>query len=89
MELQSATALSGTLSPGPLSPSSEYARPLSPGAGPSLSPSPRRGQSPSLSPIRGSSPGPGFSGQAAFNYNQLEGRFKQLQGKRRSEAGIC
>ena len=26
-------------------------------------------------------PGPGFSAQAAFNYNQLEGRFKQLQGK--------
>uniref|UniRef100_A0A3Q1CZS7 Spectrin beta chain n=1 Tax=Amphiprion ocellaris TaxID=80972 RepID=A0A3Q1CZS7_AMPOC len=27
-------------------------------------------------------PGPGFSGQAAFNYNQLEGRFKQLQDER-------
>ncbi|KAM8858394.1 spectrin beta chain, non-erythrocytic 1 isoform 3-T4 [Spinachia spinachia] len=25
---------------------------------------------------------PGFSGQAAFNYNQLEGRFKQLQDER-------
>uniref|UniRef100_A0AAQ4RQJ9 Spectrin beta chain n=1 Tax=Gasterosteus aculeatus aculeatus TaxID=481459 RepID=A0AAQ4RQJ9_GASAC len=32
------------------------------------------------SPIGG--PGPGFSGQAAFNYNQLEGRFKQLQDER-------
>uniref|UniRef100_A0A665VSJ8 Spectrin beta chain n=1 Tax=Echeneis naucrates TaxID=173247 RepID=A0A665VSJ8_ECHNA len=28
------------------------------------------------------SPSPGFSGQAAFNYNQLEGRFKQLQDER-------
>ncbi|XP_061823762.1 spectrin beta chain, non-erythrocytic 1 isoform X1 [Nerophis lumbriciformis] len=37
---------------------------------------------PSPSPMRGSSPGPGFSGQAAFNYNQLEGRFKQLQDER-------
>ncbi|KAJ4920464.1 hypothetical protein JOQ06_013876, partial [Pogonophryne albipinna] len=33
--------------------------------------SPLRGLSPSLSP--------GFSSTAAFNYNQLEGRFKQLQ----------
>uniref|UniRef100_A0AAX7SZZ1 Spectrin beta chain n=1 Tax=Astatotilapia calliptera TaxID=8154 RepID=A0AAX7SZZ1_ASTCA len=33
-------------------------------------------------PSAGSSPGPGFSGQAAFNYNQLEGRFKQLQDER-------
>uniref|UniRef100_A0A7N8XL64 Spectrin beta chain n=1 Tax=Mastacembelus armatus TaxID=205130 RepID=A0A7N8XL64_9TELE len=34
------------------------------------------------SPIRGPSPSPGFSGQSAFNYNQLEGRFKQLQDER-------
>uniref|UniRef100_A0A671WJX6 Spectrin beta chain n=1 Tax=Sparus aurata TaxID=8175 RepID=A0A671WJX6_SPAAU len=60
--------------PGPLSPSSG-------GPGPSLT-SPGRGPSPSLSPIRGPSPNPGFSGQAAFNYNQLEGRFKQLQDER-------
>ncbi|MEQ2205729.1 hypothetical protein XENOCAPTIV_011628 [Xenoophorus captivus] len=61
-----------------LSPTSDYAGPLSPGIpGPSHSAGPGRVPSPSLSPIRGSSPGPG---QAAFNYNQLEGRFKQLQG---------
>lgn len=40
------------------------------------------GPSHATSPIGG--PGPGFSGQAAFNYNQLEGRFKQLQGKTRN-----
>ncbi|XP_054456658.1 spectrin beta chain, non-erythrocytic 1-like isoform X1 [Anoplopoma fimbria] len=79
MELQSAT--SGL--PGPLSPTLDY--PLSPspgGPGPSYDTSPGRGTSPSLSPIRGPSPSPGFSGQAAFNYNQLEGRFKQLQDER-------
>ncbi|XP_051815518.1 spectrin beta chain, non-erythrocytic 1 isoform X2 [Acanthochromis polyacanthus] len=83
MELQ--TGLPGPLSPVPLSPTSDYAGPLSPssgGPGPSHGTSPRRGLSPSLSPIRGPSPGPGFSGQAAFNYNQLEGRFKQLQDER-------
>lgn len=84
MEFQSATSsLGGPLSPGPLSPTMDYPGPLSPspgGPGPSLA-SPGRGPSPSLSPIRGPSPNPGFSGQAAFNYNQLEGRFKQLQGK--------
>lgn len=84
MEFQSATTgLPGPLSPGPLSPSSDYAGPLSPSGipGPSHVGSPARVPSPSRSPIRGSSPGPSFSGQAAFNYNQLEGRFKQLQGK--------
>ncbi|XP_019115051.2 spectrin beta chain, non-erythrocytic 1 isoform X2 [Larimichthys crocea] len=84
MELQSATSglPSLPLSPGPLSPTMDYAGPLSPSsAGPSHA-SPGRGPSPSLSPIRGSSPSPGFSGQAAFNYNQLEGRFKQLQDER-------
>lgn len=85
MELQSATsALPSPLSPSPLSPTSDYAGPLSPlsgGPGPSHAASPGRGPSPNLSPIRGPSPGPGFSGQSAFNYNQLEGRFKQLQGK--------
>ncbi|XP_033469022.1 spectrin beta chain, non-erythrocytic 1 isoform X2 [Epinephelus lanceolatus] len=86
MELQSATSgLPGPLSPGHLSPTLDYAGPLSPssgGPGPSHPTSPGRGTSPSLSPIRGPSPGPGFSGQAAFNYNQLEGRFKQLQDER-------
>jgi len=52
--------------PGPLSPTLDYA--LSP-----MSDGPSHGTSPNLSP--------GFSSQAAFNYNQLEGRFKQLQGK--------
>ncbi|XP_023132586.2 spectrin beta chain, non-erythrocytic 1 isoform X2 [Amphiprion ocellaris] len=83
MELQ--TGLPGPLTPVPLSPTSDYAGPLSPssgGPGPSHGASPGRGPSPSLSPIRGPSPGPGFSGQAAFNYNQLEGRFKQLQDER-------
>ncbi|XP_074501677.1 spectrin beta chain, non-erythrocytic 1-like isoform X2 [Sebastes fasciatus] len=81
MELQSATSSL----PGPLSPTLDYAGPLSPssgGPGPSHANSPGRGTSPcpSLSPIRG--PSPGFTGQAAFNYNQLEGRFKQLQDER-------
>ncbi|XP_029927071.1 spectrin beta chain, non-erythrocytic 1-like isoform X1 [Myripristis murdjan] len=88
MELQSAAAgLPGPLSPPPLSPASDYPGPLSPssGPGPSQAPSPGRGPSPAMSPVRGPSPGPaasGFSGQAAFNYNQLEGRFKQLQDER-------
>ncbi|XP_070772262.1 spectrin beta chain, non-erythrocytic 1 isoform X2 [Enoplosus armatus] len=86
MELQSATSglPPGPLSPGPLSPTMDYAGPLSPlsgGPGPSHS-SPGRGPSPNLSPIRGPSPIPGFTGQATFNYNQLEGRFKQLQDER-------
>lgn len=89
MEFQSAaTGLPGPLTPSPLSPASDYGGPLSPGSGmpgPSRMASPGRGPSPSLSPVRGSSPGPGFSGQAAFNYNQLEGRFKQLQGKMEQE----
>lgn len=81
MELQSAS--SGLpLSPGPLSPSLDFAGPLSPSPG---------GPGPSHhSPGRG--PSPSFSGQAAFNYNQLEGRFKQLQGKSgktRSNALLC
>ncbi|XP_054594490.2 spectrin beta chain, non-erythrocytic 1 isoform X1 [Nothobranchius furzeri] len=84
MELQSATSsLPGSISP--LSPSSDYAGALSPssgGPGPSHSASPGRGLSPSPSPMRRSSPDPGFSSQAAFNYNQLEGRFKQLQDER-------
>ncbi|CAL9688312.1 unnamed protein product [Knipowitschia caucasica] len=84
--METATGLS--LSPGPLSPVSDYGGGL---PGPSHHQSPVRGSSPSRSspgsprrssPIRGSSPGPGFSGQAAFNYNQLEGRFKQLQDER-------
>lgn len=88
MELQS--SLPSPLSPGPLSPTMDYAGPLSPssgGPGPSHAASPGRGPSPSLSPIRGPSPNLGFSGQAAFNYNQLEGRFKQLQGKRGAHLG--
>ncbi|XP_034056115.1 spectrin beta chain-like, partial [Gymnodraco acuticeps] len=68
MELQSAT----TSLPGPLSPTLDY--PLSPSSGDPRPSSPLRGLSPSLSP--------GFSSTAAFNYNQLEGRFKQLQDER-------
>ncbi|XP_061545741.1 spectrin beta chain, non-erythrocytic 1-like isoform X2 [Phycodurus eques] len=76
MELQSATS---TFS----APALDYAGPLSP----SPAGAPSHGHSPSRSPVRGSSPGPGgggggFPGQAAFNYNQLEGRFKQLQDER-------
>ncbi|XP_064788756.1 spectrin beta chain, non-erythrocytic 1-like isoform X1 [Oncorhynchus masou masou] len=68
MELQRVTSMPGPLSPGHLSPGSH-----SPGA---LSPS---GPGPSLA----TSPDPGYSAkQAAFNYNQLEGRFKQLQDER-------
>lgn len=68
MEFQNASAgLGGPLSP--LSPTSDYG-----GPGPS--------HGPSLSPSRGPSPDPGLGGaSAAFNYNQLEGRFKQLQGE--------
>ncbi|XP_037388755.1 spectrin beta chain, non-erythrocytic 1-like isoform X1 [Pygocentrus nattereri] len=71
MELQRATSMPGPLSPGPLSPGHVSPRhispgPLSPGPGPS-------------SP--GAGPGPSYGG-AAFNYNQLEGRFKQLQDER-------
>ncbi|XP_062270966.1 spectrin beta chain, non-erythrocytic 1-like, partial [Scomber scombrus] len=43
---------------------------------------PRRGSEPQPQPHQGAQPEPGFSGQAAFNYNQLEGRFKQLQDER-------
>ncbi|XP_060720370.1 spectrin beta chain, non-erythrocytic 1-like isoform X1 [Tachysurus vachellii] len=71
MELQRATSMPGPLTPGPLSPggvSPEHLSPehLSPGPGPSY---------------QGSSPGPSY-GAAAFNYNMLEGRFKQLQDER-------
>ncbi|XP_060772848.1 spectrin beta chain, non-erythrocytic 1-like isoform X1 [Neoarius graeffei] len=71
MELQRATSMPGPLSPGPLSPgrvSPGHLSPehLSPGPGPSY---------------QGSGPGPSY-GAAAFNYNQLEGRFKQLQDER-------
>lgn len=31
--------------------------------------------------------GSGYSSQVPFNYNQLEGRFKQLQGKASAPAG--
>lgn len=82
MELQSPLS-PGPLSPGPLSPTMDYPGPLSPSSlGPSPAHSPSR--SPSRSPLRGPSPNPGTPGfsQAAFNYNQLEGRFKQLQGRR-------
>ncbi|KAM9809444.1 spectrin beta chain, non-erythrocytic 1 isoform 1-T1 [Syngnathus typhle] len=73
MELQSASAPFSA----PLSPMQDYKRPLSPSV------------VPGRIPARMSSPGPGgdedgggFSGQAVFNYNQLEGRFKQLQDER-------
>ncbi|XP_046886091.1 spectrin beta chain, non-erythrocytic 1 isoform X1 [Hypomesus transpacificus] len=86
MELQRATSMPGPLSPGPLSPGSHSPRPLSPspGLGPSQDPSPGRGSSPLCSPSHSPLPGPapGYSAQAAFNYNQLEGRFKQLQDER-------
>lgn len=72
MELQS--RLPVPLSPGTLPPTLDYV------AG-SLSPASGGPGSSRSSPAR--APSPGFSGQAAFNYNQLEGRFKQLQGKRR------
>lgn len=82
MELQSPTGpLPGSLSP--LSLTSDYAAPLMSSGVPSSShaASPGRAHSPSLSPMPRSSPEPGSSGLSAFNYNQLEGRFKQLQGK--------
>ncbi|KAI5087786.1 spectrin beta chain, non-erythrocytic 1 [Silurus meridionalis] len=66
MELQRATSMPGPLSPGPLPPGHLSPEHLSPGPGPSYP---------------GSSPGPSY-GAAAFNYNQLEGRFKQLQDER-------
>ncbi|XP_026883996.2 spectrin beta chain, non-erythrocytic 1 isoform X1 [Electrophorus electricus] len=77
MELQRATSMPGPLSPGPLSPEHLGAGHLSPGplsAG--LGPS-----SPGAGPTPAASPGPSYGG-AAFNYNQLEGRFKQLQDER-------
>nr|XP_057921129.1 spectrin beta chain, non-erythrocytic 1-like isoform X1 [Doryrhamphus excisus] len=81
MELHSATGtLPGPLSPSHLSPTLDYAGSLSPSS--SGAPGPSHGAARGHSPVRGSSPGPGFSGQAAFNYNQLEGRFKQLQDER-------
>lgn len=72
MELQS--GLPGPLSPGALSPTLDYSTNASPGFS---GPGPSHGN-----PVR--APSPSLSGQAVFNYNQLEGRFKQLQGKRRS-----
>ena len=54
----------------PLSPTPDYPGPLSPsGLGPS----------PAHSPCRSPAAGPT---QTAFSYAQLEGRFKQLQGRR-------
>ncbi|CAF96656.1 unnamed protein product, partial [Tetraodon nigroviridis] len=67
MELQS--GVPGRLSPGALSPALDYAAANSPGFG---GPGPSPGGP-------GRAPSPGGSGQAGFNYNQLEGRFKQLQ----------
>lgn len=32
---------------------------------------------------------PAYTGQVPYNYNQLEGRFKQLQGKRPSPGQAC
>lgn len=32
---------------------------------------------------------PAYTGQAPYNYNQLEGRFKQLQGKPAPGAWAC
>ncbi|XP_077585265.1 spectrin beta chain, non-erythrocytic 1 isoform X3 [Stigmatopora nigra] len=71
MELQSA-----------FSPTLDYAGPLP-------SPSPPRVPSPGPGGgggggggVGGGGGGGGFSAQAAFNYNQLEGRFKQLQDER-------
>ncbi|MCI4394935.1 hypothetical protein PGIGA_G00174620 [Pangasianodon gigas] len=71
MELQRATSMPGPLSPGPLSPGRVSPGHLSPEHLPS-------GPGPSY---QGSNPGPSY-GAAAFNYNQLEGRFKQLQDER-------
>lgn len=74
MDLQG--GLTSALPSGPLSPTLDYGVPISspppPGGGPGPSHPP--------SPGRGSSP---VAGPAVFNYNQLEGRFKQLQGKPR------
>ncbi|XP_075902338.1 spectrin beta chain, non-erythrocytic 1-like isoform X1 [Nelusetta ayraudi] len=73
MDLQG--GLTSALPPGPLSPTLDYGVPISPppppGGGPGTSHPP--------SPGRGSSP---VGGLAVFNYNQLEGRFKQLQDER-------
>ncbi|XP_017317267.1 spectrin beta chain, non-erythrocytic 1 isoform X2 [Ictalurus punctatus] len=66
MELQRATSMPGPLSPGHISPGHLSPEHLSPGPGPSYQDS-----SPAIS-----------YGAAAFNYNQLEGRFKQLQDER-------
>ncbi|XP_063047258.1 spectrin beta chain, non-erythrocytic 1-like isoform X3 [Engraulis encrasicolus] len=74
MELQRATSMPGPLSPGPLSPGHVSPAPLSPG--PLSSPGP--GPSSPVPGPSGASPAPGL----LYNYNQMEGRFKQLQDER-------
>lgn len=32
---------------------------------------------------------PAYTGQVPYNYNQLEGRFKQLQGKSAAKGQAC